>query len=86
MAIEERSTTKGGAAVGTGPAPPEQSVQVARNTLKETIVELQKTTWPSRAEANRLTFVVIAVIVVLGLYMGLLDAGLSYLDRLFHLT
>jgi preprotein translocase SecE subunit len=85
MAIEERPATKGGAAVGTGPAP-EQSVQVARNTWKETLVELQKTTWPTRAEANRLTFVVIAVIVALGIYMGLLDAALSSIDRIFNLT
>lgn len=85
MAIEERTSTKGGTTVAAGPAP-EQSVQVASNTLKETIVELKKTTWPSREEANRLTLVVIAVIVVLGLYMGLLDAALSSLDRIFQLT
>ncbi len=85
MAIEERPATKGGAVAGTGPVS-EQSVQVARNTLKETIVELQKTTWPTRPEANRLTMVVIAVIVALGLYMGLLDAALSSIDRIFKLT
>ena len=85
MAIEERPATKGGAVAGTGPAS-EQSVQAARNTLKETIVELQKTTWPTRTEANRLTMVVIAVIVALGLYMGLLDAALSSIDRIFKLT
>ena len=85
MAIDERPSTKGAAAVGTGSAS-EQSVQVARNTLKETIVELQKTTWPTRAEANRLTIVVIGVIVALGLYMGVLDAALSSIDRIFKLT
>jgi len=86
MAIDERSTAKGAPTMGNGPAPPEQNVQAVRNTLKETIVELQKTTWPTPAEANRLTAVVIGVIVVLGLYMGLLDALLSSLDRLLNLT
>ena len=85
MAVEERTSAKGGAVVTSGPAP-EQNVQVARNTLKETIVELQKTTWPTKAEANRLTAVVIGVIVVLGFYMGLLDAVLSSLDRILKLT
>jgi preprotein translocase SecE subunit len=85
MAIEERSSTKGGAGMGTGPTP-EPNVQATRNTLRETIVELQKTTWPTRAEANRLTAVVIGVIVALAIYMGLLDAVLSAMDRLFKLT
>jgi preprotein translocase SecE subunit len=85
MAIEERPSAKGVTAMGTG-QPPEQNLQVARNTLQETIVELKKTTWPTRAEANRLTAVVIGVILVLALYMGLLDAALSSLDRIFQLT
>ena len=85
MAMEDRQVVKGVAAPTAGPAP-EQNIQVARNTLKETFVELQKTTWPTKAEANRLTAVVIGVIIALGLYMGLLDALLSSLDRLFNLT
>lgn len=84
MAIEERPTTKGGSAAGTGPVS-EQNVPL-RNTLRETIVELQKTTWPTRDEANRVTAVVIAVIIALGIYMGLLDALLSSLDLMFKLT
>ena len=84
MAIEERPAVKGGIAMGT--QPPEQNLQAARNTLQETLVELKKTTWPTRTEANRLTAVVIGVILVLSLYMGLLDAALSALDRLFKLT
>ena len=70
----------------TAAPPADQNVKSARNTLKETLVELQKTTWPTRAEANRLTAVVIGVIVALGLYMGLLDAALSSIDRIFKLT
>jgi preprotein translocase SecE subunit len=85
MAIEQRATSKGGTPMGTGQAP-EPSTQAARNALRETIVELQKTTWPTRLEANRLTAVVIAVIIALGIYMGLLDYLLSTLDRILNLT
>jgi len=85
MAIEERPSAKGAAVTGTG-QPPEQNLQVARNTLQETYVELKKTTWPTRLEANRLTAVVIAVIIALGIYMGLLDALLSSLDHVLNLT
>jgi preprotein translocase subunit SecE len=84
MAIEERSSAKG-AAMGTGTTS-DQNVPSARNTLRETLVELQKTTWPTRAEANRLTMVVIGVIIALGIYMGLLDALFSAIDRMFNLT
>ena len=86
MAIDERTSVKGTPSVTTGSTPPEQNVQAARNTLKETIVELQKTTWPTKAEANRLTIVVIGVIVALGFYMCILDMILSYIDRLLNLT
>jgi preprotein translocase subunit SecE len=72
--------------MATEGAGPESERQPGRNTLKETLVELQKTTWPTRAEANRLTAVVIGIIVVLGIYMGLLDAALSSVDRIFKLT
>ena len=85
MAIEERSSAKSGGAVAAG-QPPEQNMQAARNALQETFVELKKTTWPTRTEANRLTAVVIGVILVLSLYMGLLDVVLSWIDKLFHLT
>jgi len=85
MAIEQRPSAKVGVPMTAAP-PADQNVKSARNTLKETLVELQKTTWPTRAEANRLTAVVIGVIVALGLYMGLLDAALSSIDRIFKLT
>ena len=58
----------------------------ANNVLQETLVELKKTTWPTRQEANRLTLVVIGIIIALGIYMGGLDALFSQLDRLFKLT
>lgn len=44
------------------------------NYFKQVWDELKKTTWPTWPEALRLTYVVIAVIVSVGIYMGFMDA------------
>ena len=80
MAIEQRPSAKAGSA-----GSPEQNIQKTRNYIQETYVELKKTTWPTKDEATRLTSVVIAVILVLGVYMGVLDALFSYLINRFSL-
>jgi len=85
MAMDDGITAKGASSAASAPSP-DPGLKSASNTLKETLVELKKTTWPTRAEANRLTFVVIAVIIALGFYMGLLDYLLSSVDRIFKLT
>ena len=41
--------------------------------LRETQDELKKVVWPSRQEVIRLTFVVIAVSLLVGLFLGALD-------------
>ena len=41
--------------------------------LKETRDELKKVVWPSRQEVIRLTFVVIIISLVVGLFLGGLD-------------
>jgi len=41
--------------------------------LKEVRSELKRVTWPTRNEAIRLTSVVIAVSIVVGIYIGALD-------------
>lgn len=61
------------------------SKEKAGNFLNETLVELKKTTWPTKEEATRLTLVVVGVIVILGVYMGVLDALLSFLVHRFSL-
>jgi preprotein translocase subunit SecE len=71
MAIERQTNAKAGGTVP--PGTPEQGLQRTSNFLKETIVELQKTKWPTPQEAWRLTLVVLMVILVLGIYMGTLD-------------
>lgn len=82
MAIQQpRSKSSGSETPEAGAARSRSSSQF----LQETITELKKTTWPTRQEANRLTSVVIGIIVVLGIYMGLLDAVLSFLVNRFSL-
>ena len=41
--------------------------------LRETYDELKKVKWPTRNEVVRLTVVVIAISVIVGLYIGGLD-------------
>ncbi len=43
------------------------------NFLQETQAELAKVTWPKREEVIRLTAVVIAVSLIVGLFIGGLD-------------
>jgi len=41
--------------------------------MKEVVAELKKVTWPTRAETIKLTAVVIAISVIVGLFIGGLD-------------
>jgi preprotein translocase SecE subunit len=79
MAVEQRPNPKAGnSGAPSGPVSSE-NLQRTTNFLQETIVELKKTTWPTKQEAGRLTAVVIGVITVLGFYMGTLDFVLTKL-------
>lgn len=53
--------------------------------LKEVVAELKKVTWPTRAETIKLTAVVIAISVIVGLFIGGLDiAFLRLTSALFN--
>ena len=41
--------------------------------VQEVIAELKKVTWPTRAETLKLTVVVIAISVIVGVFIGILD-------------
>ncbi len=69
-----RAGAKGGRAVKA--APTERGFV---RFIRETRSELKKVTWPTRQQATRLTGVVIAVSVAVGLFMG----GLDYIFELF---
>ncbi len=51
----------------------------ATKFLKEVQTELKKVTWPTREQALRLTGIVVGVSLVVGLYIGVLDYGLTKL-------
>jgi preprotein translocase subunit SecE len=44
--------------------------------LKEVIAELKKVTWPTRNETIKLTFTVIAISIIVGAFIGGVDAML----------
>lgn len=43
--------------------------------FRETTGELRKVSWPTWPEARQLTLLVLAVMVVMGLLLGITDAG-----------
>jgi preprotein translocase subunit SecE len=45
--------------------------------FREVAAEFRRVNWPSRAEVARSTVVVLAVVVILALYLGAVDVGLS---------
>ena len=47
--------------------------------MQEVISELRKSVWPSKEETTRLTAVVIALSVAVGVFLGLLDRGFAEL-------
>lgn len=51
--------------------------------LKEVQDELKKVVWPTREEVIRLTFVVIFISLVVGLFLGGIDIGLVKLTEIF---
>ena len=53
-----------------------------RALIRDTRTELRKVVWPTREQAARLTGVVIAVSVVVGLVMGGLDLVFKWLFEL----
>jgi preprotein translocase subunit SecE len=50
--------------------------------IRETVGELKKVNWPTWSEAKNLTLVVLAVMLGMGLFLGLLDFIFTELFRL----
>jgi preprotein translocase subunit SecE len=50
--------------------------------FRETIGELRKVSWPTRREALQLSLIVIAVMVIMGIYLSLVDGIGAYLIKL----
>jgi len=50
--------------------------------LKEARTELRKVTWPTPKEALASTSVVIVVVIILSIFLGIVDLGLTRIIRL----
>ena len=53
-----------------------------KNFFEEVKIELGKVTWPTRKETIATTWVVVAIIVIISLYLGACDVILAKLMRL----
>ncbi len=49
--------------------------------LREVKVELKKVTWPSKKQTMGSTLVVIILVIIISLFLGVVDVGLSSLIR-----
>jgi preprotein translocase SecE subunit len=56
-------------------------VNKVKQFLREVRAELKKITWPSRKETIASTVVVIVIVLISGVYLGIVDAILSRLIR-----
>lgn len=50
--------------------------------LREVRIELKKVTWPSRKQAIGSTLVVIILVMIIAVFLGIVDVGLSGLIRI----
>lgn len=56
-----------------------QSQQVAQSVATGIVDELKRVTWPTKEETIRLTFVVIAISLIIAFYIGIIDVLLAKL-------
>jgi preprotein translocase subunit SecE len=56
----------------------EKSIQF----LKEVKQEIERVTWPGRDEVKGATVVVIIVVIILGLFIGIVDKLLTFINDL----
>jgi preprotein translocase subunit SecE len=62
-------------------APADNVVTRAVQFLREVKIELKKVTWPTRKQTMGSTLVVIVLVVIISLFLGLVDLGLSAVVR-----
>ena len=65
----------------TVPVKPRNFVDNIIQFLREVKVELKKVTWPSRKQTIGSTVVVIILVLIVSLFLGVVDIGLSNLVR-----
>ncbi|MEK6724941.1 MAG: preprotein translocase subunit SecE [Deltaproteobacteria bacterium] len=52
-------------------------VDKARDYFKEVVAELKRVTWPTKKDTIAATWVVIITVIILSVFLGLVDLGLS---------
>jgi preprotein translocase subunit SecE len=57
-------------------------VQKSIQFLREVKIELKKVTWPTRKQTMGSTAVVIVLVIIIGLFLGVVDISLSNLIRM----
>lgn len=77
VATKRQSQTVSSATV----KPKTNFIQSAIQFLREVKIELKKVTWPSRKQTIGSTAVVIALVLIISLFLGIVDIGLSNLIR-----
>lgn len=58
-------------------------IKKIRQFLIESKVELKKVTWPTSKQALASTSVVIVVVIIVSLFLGLVDFGLTKMIKVF---
>lgn len=82
QAAKPAATKKQSAAVSTATAKPKTNMfQAAIQFLREVKIELKKVTWPTRKQTIGSTAVVIALVLIISMFLGFVDIGLSNLIR-----
>jgi preprotein translocase subunit SecE len=76
------TTRKQSATVSTAAVKPKTNfIQTAIQFLREVKIELKKVTWPTRKQTIGSTAVVIVLVLIISLFLGVVDIGLSNLIR-----
>lgn len=57
-------------------------ISTVRHFLSEAKAELKKVTWPTPKEALASTSVVIVVVIIVSIFLGIVDFGLTKIVRL----
>jgi len=77
--IEKKKQPVAAAAVATKPK--DNILTKSAQFLREVKVELKKVTWPSRKQTIGSTAVVIVLVMIISLFLGVVDFGISSLIR-----
>jgi preprotein translocase subunit SecE len=81
-AVKPAITKKKSSVAGVAAAKPKTNIfQSSIQFLREVKIELKKVTWPSRKQTNGSTVVVVALVLLISLFLGFVDIGLSNLIR-----